>query len=437
MDGEKTYGIKITVTDDRSGALQDYLNDMLTGDGPVHREVVLTYEDIRNRGSTSGDDERDLRMVLSDAARAFPGSLIELTWRDEHEQEGGQDFFVSPESESEESDGEDGEDQEETSMLMDFNTAERILQSPTFDLSFATMIVAEAVKVSAQHHEHLYLDGLTEISEEVADVLAKALVEHNGCLSLDGLDWITGEVARALSAHQGGLSLNGLTEMPDEVAKMLAAHQGTLYLNGMASLSDKAAMMLSAHQGDLSLNGMSSLSDEAIKTLSAHKGYLGLDGIASLSDEAAQALASHQGKVSLWGLKEFSPEGARALLKHGNVHTMLIDLFRRDVMIEEVIGSCGPLYRDIDAIFSFSARADGWQNAVKTDRVLSWSDYGFGIVGNRVVDVAFRLVATKPMTAYRDANIQGSVSYEDFVEVPEGFYLSINQNNDADLTSNP
>ena len=53
---------------------------------------------------------------------------------------------------------------------------------------------------------------------------AKALAQHKGYLSLDGLTSLTDAAAKALSQHEGDLSLDGLTTLSDEQAKALRAN---------------------------------------------------------------------------------------------------------------------------------------------------------------------------------------------------------------------
>ena len=71
------------------------------------------------------------------------------------------------------------------------------------------------------------LRGVRELTVEQAEELAKYedhLYLVKGDLSLDGLTKITPEVAEALAKHEGGLSLNSLTKITPEALKMLRAN---------------------------------------------------------------------------------------------------------------------------------------------------------------------------------------------------------------------
>ena len=177
---------------------------------------------------------------------------------------------------------------------LDEKTAKRFLKKPDdVDLSEYAYLKPEAAKVLAKCQGDLWLEGLTELTNQVAEALAKHDV--------------------------GFLYLIGLAEMTDKTAEALAKHQGGLDLGGLTELSDTAAEALAKHQGELSLYGLTELSDTAAEALAKHQGHLRLGGLTELSDKAAEALAKHQGKLYLYSLKVLSPRGARALLKHGNV----------------------------------------------------------------------------------------------------------------------
>lgn len=108
----------------------------------------------------------------------------------------------------------------------------------------------------------------------------------------NALKTLTVEQAKALvaEADEDLLYLNGLTELSPEVAEALAQHKGILYLNGLAAVSDEAAEALSQNKGDLSLDGVRTLSEKAAQAFSHHDGSLFLGGLTALSGEAAAML---------------------------------------------------------------------------------------------------------------------------------------------------
>ena len=76
-------------------------------------------------------------------------------------------------------------------------------------------------------------DGLPQDTNEIKSLTveqAKALAQHKGSLSLNGLTTLSVEAAKALAQHKGDLDLNGLTTLSVEVAMALALHNGSLGL---------------------------------------------------------------------------------------------------------------------------------------------------------------------------------------------------------------
>jgi formylglycine-generating enzyme required for sulfatase activity/TPR repeat protein len=106
-----------------------------------------------------------------------------------------------------------------------------------------------------------------------------------------------------LATTEEDLYLAGVTTLSDEVANAVARHQGTAWLDGLPTLSPLHAQALARHAGPLSLTGLFSLCDEAAEALAGHEGELFLDNVATLSAHAWQALARHKGRVSLSGLQ--------------------------------------------------------------------------------------------------------------------------------------
>ncbi len=186
---------------------------------------------------------------------------------------------------------------------------------------------------------HLHLDGLLQLEEPVAKVLAEFKGE---ILSLNGLRTLTPEVARALAEFKGsGLLLSGLRTLTPEVARALAEFKGSglgldglrtptaelacalaefkgsgLLLSGLRTLTPEVARALAEFKGSgLGLNGLRTVTPEVMRVLDEFKGeVLCLDGLRTLTLEAARALAKFDGeKLSLSGLRTLTPEAARAL----------------------------------------------------------------------------------------------------------------------------
>jgi hypothetical protein len=174
-----------------------------------------------------------------------------------------------------------------------------------------TDLSPDVARVLAQHKGHLFFRGLSTISPEVVIALAANKRE----LYLDGLKEISIETARELAKRDDLLSLDGIRDISPEIASVLATHRNKLSLNGLTRLTLPAATALAEHKGGWE-PGTSNISQDSIRALSESNGLLSLDGLTTLSPDIASALAKHQGYLSLNGIKELSAASATELSKH-------------------------------------------------------------------------------------------------------------------------
>jgi hypothetical protein len=178
-------------------------------------------------------------------------------------------------------------------------------------------IDADAAWILAEHREDFLLDGLTDLSPEVAEAIGSY---EGGCLSLCGLRSLSAGVAAALSGNKSRLILDGLKELSVEAAKALARHKGALQLNGLTDLSVGAAKALARHKGSLQLNGLTTVSIEAAEALvRSSRKDLCLNGLTKVSIEVATALAGCTGFLLLSGLTDISVDAADVLLRNRRI----------------------------------------------------------------------------------------------------------------------
>lgn len=159
-----------------------------------------------------------------------------------------------------------------------------------------------------------------ELSDETAAAVAKQMaagphrmIDFNGLKKLSSPPFAVAVLRRY---QQGPHStLNGVAEISDDVARALAEYKGNL--NGLPSLtslkSTPLAAKYAAQPGDLKFPKLTVISDDVARALATHKGKLDLSGLQSLSAEASEALAKHDGEVVLSGLTTLSESGAAAL----------------------------------------------------------------------------------------------------------------------------
>jgi hypothetical protein len=153
-----------------------------------------------------------------------------------------------------------------------------------------------AAKALARTDSHLCLDGLTSLTPELAEALAKR-PKNSQSLSLGGITTIGVEEARTLAKVASYRLVLGLTSLSDAIAEELGKREGDLCLDELVTLSDHAAACLSKVRGNLSLGGVTTLSDVAAKSLGKLKSSfsdghgLDLEGLTSLSTAACVALS--------------------------------------------------------------------------------------------------------------------------------------------------
>lgn len=220
-----------------------------------------------------------------------------------------------------------------------------------------TLTVEQAQHLASQDGD-LSLNGLTAISDEVAEALSQ---HAGGWLRLDGLSSVSARTAAALIRHEDAVTLESLFELTSyelaaklapytsfenlaeisadaaralveaedtyfefgglrnleaDTARVLARLQASLSFEGLRDLPEEVAASLAMHEERLSFPGLSTISAGAASALALHKGPLHLDGITSLSSEAAQALAKLQSELSLDGLTDLPAEVAKELGSH-------------------------------------------------------------------------------------------------------------------------
>jgi hypothetical protein len=181
-----------------------------------------------------------------------------------------------------------------------------------WELNGLSEISNELAREICKHGNHgeffggglLCLDGLCTLHEDVALLLAK----YGGQLSLCGLTELSPELAKILAFHEGTLLLNGLINLPPLVAAALAKQEGILGLDGLATISSEVAEELARHEHKLSLNGLKAVSVELARKLAQCKSWLSLDGISDMTDAVADVFADMQSGLTLNGVAKISKD---------------------------------------------------------------------------------------------------------------------------------
>lgn len=94
------------------------------------------------------------------------------------------------------------------------------------------------------------LEGIQEMNETGQWVPVDSVTLVNDSIRFNGITELTSTQARALAQFTGIISLDGLTDISPEVAEALANHTtGNLQLNGVTALETRAGQALARHPG--------------------------------------------------------------------------------------------------------------------------------------------------------------------------------------------
>jgi len=243
----------------------------------------------------------------------------------------------------------------------------------TNKLTELTVSVAEAIANGTGESDGLYLNGLAELSDDVAAVLSRK--RGYKYIVLDGLHSLSVKSAASLAIGTNAtvtnrlipstytrLYLNGISELPVEVAKVFAKYKGGLHLNGLITLDDAVARLL-RQVSPLSLDGVKFLTGTQAEALAKAAGTLSLEGLRALesvplarvlakqrllrlaslsriSDEAADELAKHKGLLHLDGLETLTVASANALARYKGARLSLGGLRTLSDDVAAALGAC-------------------------------------------------------------------------------------------------
>lgn len=170
----------------------------------------------------------------------------------------------------------------------------------------------------------LYDPAVTHLTND--DVVGITFSSPTGIVELRSLTFLSPQVATKITAECSHLCLNGLEEVSDETAEILAASKCSIEMPSLKTLDNiPLSKKLAQQEGVLLLNEILDLNPEIAKAVATHNGGLSLNGLTELSEENATALATHKGPLWLWGLKTMSGKVLKALLDHDG------DIYFRDL----------------------------------------------------------------------------------------------------------
>ena len=164
------------------------------------------------------------------------------------------------------------------------------------------------------------LDGLKDISPEVAKELAQIKPKWLGHLTLNGLEDISLESAESLKGFPCCIELKGVSRISPEVAEQLGQKRDHLEL-GITEISPEVAHALADNEGgSVFLNELQEISpDVAEQFKKSRRDYFYLDGVSSVSLAVAKHLSECVCRIHLNGVREVSPEVADLLSRNKSI----------------------------------------------------------------------------------------------------------------------
>lgn len=132
-------------------------------------------------------------------------------------------------------------------------------------------IGATAAKIISEIYEgnELGLDGIKFIEDNVFQILATGNIsgipdgQSPGTLSLNSLQTLTQNMARWLDGNELNLYLNGITEFSSEIAEILVHSKGTLTMKGLRHIDDHVAAIISRNPNVFRFSREVAVSDKA------------------------------------------------------------------------------------------------------------------------------------------------------------------------------
>lgn len=193
-----------------------------------------------------------------------------------------------------------------------------------------TIDAESALALTSTSGLSLELNGLEEITPQVATALARSgylrlnalkpgpdvireLGNRSGTLELNALESLDVDSATHLVKQASPLSLNGVKYVSFEVAKVLAASPASISMEGLEELSVDAQDEFAKHTGDWRIQALRSLrSTKLAENLAGQRWGVALPKLEDVSNDCLSILATSKWSVSL-GIRELTREQSQLM----------------------------------------------------------------------------------------------------------------------------
>jgi hypothetical protein len=196
------------------------------------------------------------------------------------------------------------------------------------DLNDYNVMTTEAAKLIATKFKgiRIELSGIRHIIDEVASALVSSIGELSS-LSFNGLTSISDNASTTLArVNARSLHLDGLESISDNAAKAFVECQFDLSLEGLINISNNQAFHLSMFQGPLTI-GKNPEVPRHIQEIIWGDNFSGL----YLTDEIIEILSSFSGKslhLHIWEPKTITSKSVNLLISNNKIKGLSKDLYQ-------------------------------------------------------------------------------------------------------------
>ncbi len=192
----------------------------------------------------------------------------------------------------------------------------------------------QQAKIFFEQHGFLYLNGITQLNEPLAEELSKCRCVF---VSLNGIKKIDSKSLRKLVSFDSGfyapvislgsisvhemrslkdffissetcatMILDGVEALPLDVAKYFINYHGGIGLNKIRRIDDEALAVLAKSEAHFTFDSLDTITDAQAEVFTTFKCPLSLHGLKKVTDRQFACFCNSENPVSLAGLEELS-----------------------------------------------------------------------------------------------------------------------------------
>ena len=166
--------------------------------------------------------------------------------------------------------------------------------------------------------EQIPLEEQLPLHVDILQVLARANQSEEG-VDLNALKSLDVNAARVIAETRGKLFLNGLTAITPEVAEVLGTHRGMAASRRLA-VHESGSCDRALKASRLALSEWIKVLDKDVAlALLPYRGQLYLDSVQTITDEVAEIIAQRRNGVELYGVQDINYQSVAMLRKNSEI----------------------------------------------------------------------------------------------------------------------